>query len=571
MKRTALLAVGVLLSTPIVALSQEVSNRDLYLKSLRAAYQTLAQYGTYDDLEELRRVNDIGYRIADESGYRSFPLTFHVIAMPEPNAFALPGGHVFVTRGMLELDLDDDMLAGLLGHEIAHVVLSHGTRMKKRATLLNALSQALLVGVMLGASNDNSGRNSPYYDPLDPRSGRSNKGDLIQGTFAAGMVVTELLLRSYSRGFEDEADEEGQRWAAGAGFDPDGTRALMARMQARIPQNRDYGYWRTHPFYEERVRAAGVRRRLLTVQPAESPTELRNRTQGALLAARELPKIDAPLVELLEWEALNAWPQGSRADQIRLDYLHKISTREFEKPALGQDLGGLISAYEEERDEVRTLSPQSPFLPTTDTEIEQLRTTLVERYPGFVTTLESTVYETEFLETFLSNYPDSDQAGDVALALGDAYARSRRQTDAVEQYLAAWAAAPDSDAGRRAKSGLRSLVGFLEQLGALQQLADQHDDLELQRLAEARLDELAGTYQRLDNGSEYLRRFPSTTYSRRVSERLDQLANEMLGELLLYQAVGENVKALDNIHQILTHAPLSPAADRLRQRAVLEG
>lgn len=118
---------------------------------------------------------------------------------------------------------------------------------------------------------------------------------------------------------------------------------------------------------------------------------------------------------------------------------------------------------------------------------------------------------------------------------------------------------------------MKNLVGYLEQLGALQQLADQRDDVELRRLANERLDQLAGTYQSLDNGSEYLKQFPTTTYASRVNERLDQLANEMLGELLLYQAVGDTVKALERIRQILTYAPLSPAADRLRERAVLEG
>lgn len=395
MKQLVSLVLCLLLGGPAVASAQEVSDRDLYLKSLRATYQALAQYGTYENLAELRRVNDIGYRIAQESGFEDFPFTFQVIDMPEPNAFALPGGHIFVTRGMLELDLDDDMLAGLMGHEIAHVVMRHGTRMQKRATLLNALSQAALVGVMIAASGDSADQRSPYYDPRDPRSG-SSKGDLVQGTYAAGIVVTELLMRGYSREFEDEADEEGQRWAAGAGFDPDGTRALMARMQARIPQTKDYGYWQTHPFYDQRVRAADVRRRLLTVKEPESAVDYRSRTQGILLAARELPKVDEPLIELLQWEALNAWPQGPRADQIRLDYLHGIRQVELDKPELAQDLGGLIEAYEEERVEVRELTPRSRFMTQTDTEIAELRQTLEERHPQFLATLESSVYETEF-------------------------------------------------------------------------------------------------------------------------------------------------------------------------------
>ncbi len=571
MRRTASRALALLLVVPLGASAQEVSNQDLYLKSLRATYQALAQYGSWDNLGELQRVNEIGYRVAQETGFRDFPFTFHLIDMPEPNAFALPGGHIFVTRGMLELDLDDDMLAGLMGHEIAHVVMRHGTRMQKRATLLNALSQAILVGVVVAASDDDNRQRSPYYDPRDSRSRGSGKGDLVQGTYAAGIVVTELLVRGYSREFEDEADEEGQRWAAGAGFDPDGTRALMARMQDRIPQSKDYGYWQTHPFYDQRVRAAEVRRKLLTVKEGESADEFRMATQNSLLGVKEHPKVDEALVELLDWQALNAWPQGPKAEQIRLDYLHGRRQAELGKPELGQDIGALLSAYEDERAEVRELTPDSPFLATTEAEMRELDDLLVERRDAFAETLASGIYETEFLETYLSNYPDSERAAEIALALGDAYSRSRRQSEAVAHYLEAWGSDPDSEAGLRAQRGLRSLVGFLDRLGALQQLADQPDDAELRRLAETRLDELSSDYKSLDNGAEYLKQFPHTTYSSRVSERLDQLANEMLGELLLYQAVGDNVKALERIRQILTYAPLSPAAERLRQGAVLEG
>ncbi|MDX1643709.1 MAG: M48 family metalloprotease [Thermoanaerobaculia bacterium] len=558
-----------LLLGAVILPAQQVSDPDLFAKSLSATQQALAQYGRHDVPEELRRVNDIGYRIARESGFQEFPFTFHLIDMPEPNAFALPGGQIFLTRGMLDLDLDDDMLAGLLGHEIAHVVERHGVRMQKRATLLNALSQALLVGVMIAADDSSRRPADPYYDPRDPRARGSVKGDMIQGTYAAGIVVTELLLRGYSREFEDEADEEGQRWAAGAGFDPDGTRRLMARMEARIPQTKTYGYWRTHPFFDQRVLAAEVRRELLTVQSPRPADDYRSRTQKELLALTDLPKLAPELVELLRWQALNAWPQGELADQLRLDRLHRQREELLAQTELRQDLTALVEAYREEIATVRELTPKSPFITTARQEIEELERLRDERYPSFVETWKQRVFETGFLETFLSNYPESEYADAVALALGDAYSRSRRQTEAVEQYLTAWRAAPDSEAGRRARAGLRNLVPYLDRLSALQRLAEQ-DDLELARLAEERLQKMASTYKELENGAEYLKRFPDGPYQEPVARRLDALANELLGELLLYQAVGDTVKALERIRVILTHAPLSPAADKLRQRAVLD-
>jgi predicted Zn-dependent protease len=570
MRATAILALGALLWAPCPSNAQQIVDHELFLKSAEATRQALEQYGLYDNPAELRRVNDIGYRVAEESGFRDFPFTFHLIDMPEPNAFALPGGQIFVTRGMLDLDLDDDMLAGLMGHEIAHVVMRHGIRMQKRAALLNALSQAALVGVMIAASNDSQSRSS-YLDPRDPRYHDSGSGDMVQGTYAAGIVVTELLLRSYSREFEDESDEEGQRWAAGAGFDPVGTQNLMTRMASRIPQSHDYGYWRTHPFNDQRMRAAEVRKQLLTVQEAEPVDDYRRTTQALLLGLAEDPKVEPGLSELFTHEALHAWPRGPDADRIRMADLHAARQRLEERPRLSRDYAALIARYEGQMEQVRSLTPESDFLQAAGQEIGEFRQAQRDAYPAFVDTWSSGVFETEFLETFLSNYPDSEHAGEAALELATAYSRSRRQTDAVDYFLRAWESAPDSEAGQRARSGLRNLVGFLERLAALQQLAEQRDDLELQRLARERLAKLAPTYKTLDNGAEYLNRFPSGDYVDEVNARLESLAENLHGEILLYQTVGDTVNALERIQQILKYAPLSPAAERLRQQAVLEG
>ena len=93
------------------------SNPDLYRKSLRAATQAGKQYGVITADPDVERVNRIGYELASVAEFDKFPFTFSVVDMPIPHAFALPAGHIFVTRGLLDLGLDDDMLAGLLGHE----------------------------------------------------------------------------------------------------------------------------------------------------------------------------------------------------------------------------------------------------------------------------------------------------------------------------------------------------------------------------------------------------------------------------------------------------------------------
>ena len=264
------------------AVPPEIANKKLFEQTVNAAQKALAFYGEYPDTEAARRVRDIGYRLAAASDYRQFPFTFYLVDMPVPNAFALPGGQIFVTRGMLDLGLDDDMLANLLGHEVAHVVYEHGQRMQRRATLLNILSQAALLGVMIGVDSEPAGSTSSVYGPNDNR-----KGSLVQGAAASGIVFTELLMRKFSRSFEDEADIEGQRLAAEAGFDPNGAQNLWALMNEKLPPNQDYGYWRTHPFSDTRERAARVRALDLRIHEAGSAVVYRRGIQTVLLDFRD--------------------------------------------------------------------------------------------------------------------------------------------------------------------------------------------------------------------------------------------------------------------------------------------
>lgn len=566
-----LLALGALVLTAPGA-AQRIANPDLYEKSFEAARQALDHYGAYDDPAALRRVADIGYQLALQSGYDDVPFSFFLIDMPVPNAFALPGGHIFVTRGMLDLGLTDDMLAGLLGHEIAHVTRRHGTRLQRKATLLNILSQALLLGVLVGVEDDPYvGRDGTY------RRGDDRKGSLVQGAMATGVVVSELLMRSNSRDFEDEADDEGQRLAAAAGYDPAGAGRLWDLMNARLPQSKEYGYWRTHPFSDDRRRSADSRAAELKILEPKPDEDYRAKTQKVLLGFR--PKLTTPKAEDLEAKhrflnlsALTAWPIGREAEALRLAGLHRLRDEETaKKQEVSRDYGKVVRSYLETIEEVRALTPKAALLATLEQELADLRAASVDVYPAAQQVWTSGIYETPFLETFLSNFPTVKEVSDIALALGDAYSRRGRQTDAVQQYLRAAAADPDGDAAKKAERGLHNLAPFLDRLAALEQIANQTEDDALQSVALGRLEKLAGSYEELDNGAEYLQRFPSGSQADQVQERLDAVAQNLYGEVLLFQAVGDSVKALERIQLILTHAPLSNAAERLRDKAVVDG
>ncbi len=134
-------------------------------------------------------MNRIGYELAQQTGFPKYPFTFRLVDLAVPNAFALPGGQIFITRGMLDLGLDDDMLAAVLGHEIAHVTLEHYLRLQRKANLLNVLGNVLVAGVLVHEANTDN-RRSTYEAPYDPRVGRDPGGDLVQGAAAASLVLS---------------------------------------------------------------------------------------------------------------------------------------------------------------------------------------------------------------------------------------------------------------------------------------------------------------------------------------------------------------------------------------------
>ncbi len=547
----------------------EIKNQELFKKSLEIANQALELFPESSNEEERERVAEIGYRVAQAANFDEVPFSFHVVAMPEPNAFALPGGHIFVTTGMLGMGVSDDMLAGLLGHEVAHVVEHHGTRMQRRQTLLQVLGQALVVGVMVKAHDEASKRRTPsgpWYDPY--RKQENPEASMVQGAAATSLLVSELLLRGYSREFEREADDEGQRYAAGAGYAPGGLKELMELMLIRLPQNRDYGYWQTHPFFDERVRGSEVRAGILVAQPAKSTEMFRRATQEQLLRYRERAKPEAQVAALLERQALAAWPRGEKADTLRLARLHLAKDELAKLTSLSRDYGALLGLYKNELSTLARLDPESPLSAKLHTEAAALEAERDTFYPQAQKVLSGEVFETAFLERFLSNYPQAPEVPRVALALGDALSRLGQQDKAVAMYQQA-AAVEDSPEATRARQGLVSLAPWLDNLAALETLASGTDS-EIADLARPRLQKMVDSFEDIGNGAEYLKRYPSGAFREAVTSRVNSLAEELYTEVVLYQGVGDSAKAVERIQKILTYAPASRAAAQIRESAVIE-
>ena len=205
--------------------------------------------GAYDDPELAAYVNRIGQKLAKQSELPNIKWTFTLLDSPVVNAFALPGGYIYVTRGLTALANDEAELASVLGHEIGHVTARHSAQRQTNQTVAGVAAAAATIGaVLLGA---------------DPSLARGI-GD-VANTAGAGYVA------SYSRSQELEADELGVRYLKRLGYDPmaqaDFLRSLQASssLQARIagqeydPNRVDF--LASHPATADRVtRAAALAR-----------------------------------------------------------------------------------------------------------------------------------------------------------------------------------------------------------------------------------------------------------------------------------------------------------------------
>jgi predicted Zn-dependent protease len=168
----------------LVSESQEVA------MGKEADPQIVAQYGLYDDEELSVFIDNLGQALARKSHRPQLDYTFRVLDSEIVNAFALPGGYVYVTRGILAHFNSEDELAGVLGHEIGHVVARHGAEQ---------MSRQQLAGLGLGL-------------------GAAVLKDLEEFAEAAGFGVQLLLLR-YSRGQESESDRLGVEYSTRLGYD----------------------------------------------------------------------------------------------------------------------------------------------------------------------------------------------------------------------------------------------------------------------------------------------------------------------------------------------------------------
>jgi Zn-dependent protease with chaperone function len=180
-----------------------------------------------------RYVDGVARRVVAVSARPDLPMQVRVVDTREVNAFAVPGGFLYVNRGLIDLADSEAQLAGVLAHEIAHVEGRHGTRQMSK--------QLLLLGAVAGASAAAGSKSRKW-------------GEVAAAAGGIGVLLANLR---YSRQDERQADAMAARWMASAGYDPDALIAFFRKMDnssAPGRLGRALALLNTHPPTADRVR-----------------------------------------------------------------------------------------------------------------------------------------------------------------------------------------------------------------------------------------------------------------------------------------------------------------------------
>ena len=232
--------------------------------------KVVEQFGHYNADTLQHYVDQVGQRVASHAPRPDLKYHFEILDTPEVNAFALPGGHIYITRGMLAYLDSEAQLAAVLAHEVGHVVARHSARQASQGMVVGIIGAAVSIYTGIGAS-----------------------GDLVNG-------LGNVAIRGYGRGYELEADRLGAEYLARSGYDPNAMIEVLtilknqeqfeiatAQQEHRAP-NVYHGVFSTHPDADQRLKeavSAGARLKSAPATPLADSAAFMRKLEGLVLVS----------------------------------------------------------------------------------------------------------------------------------------------------------------------------------------------------------------------------------------------------------------------------------------------
>jgi predicted Zn-dependent protease len=232
--------------------------------------KVVEHFGHYTSDALQQYIDQVGQRVASHSPRPDTKYHFEILDTPEVNAFALPGGHIYITRGMLAYLDSEPQLAAVLAHEIGHVVARHAARQASQGMVVGIVGAAVSIYTGIGAT-----------------------GDMVNG-------LGNVAIRGYGRGYELEADRLGAEYLARSGYDPNAMIEVLTILknqeefeiataqQEHRPPKVYHGVFSTHPDTDERLKeavGAGARLKSAPVAPLADSAVFMHKLDGLVLVS----------------------------------------------------------------------------------------------------------------------------------------------------------------------------------------------------------------------------------------------------------------------------------------------
>jgi beta-barrel assembly-enhancing protease len=234
----------------------KMSDKDETALGHETASYLCARYGLVKNAALTRYVNLVGRTVANRSERTNIPYRFGILNTDEVNAYAAPGGYIFITKGLLQFVADEAELAGALAHEVGHVAKRHIAREIQKGNLLQG-------GVELASA----------------------RKDAPEALKAANDFTVGLLFKGFSRTDEEESDRLGIGYASAAGYDAAGLERVLERMASgKKGENTFLAFDKSHPPAKDRLKVVQQELKRLSAD-AEKPRNVeRFQKQTAALA-----------------------------------------------------------------------------------------------------------------------------------------------------------------------------------------------------------------------------------------------------------------------------------------------
>jgi predicted Zn-dependent protease len=350
----------------------------------------IAEYGGAMSGPTATYVERIGRRIATQSGLSSDPGAFDVTLLNSPvnNAFAIPGGYIYVTRQLLALMNDEAELAAVLGHEVGHVAARHSAsrqRVAQRNSILGALGQVLVGAV----------------------AGDSGIGQLLsRGAGSAAQLAT----LGYSRGQETQSDDLGINYLRTAGYDPEAMASMLEALAAQTALDQQLrgdaratpAWASTHPDPGARVQRAA--------QQAGQATGPRNR-DAFLTAIDGMLYGDDPAQGVIEGQSF-LYPPGRVAFTVPQGYTMQNGANAVSIAGAGGQAQFAAGSYDGNLERYVTTVLSGLGAQNAQPSVER---TTIGGFPAAVTTVRGTSGSTQVDVTIVAYAPDARRAYHFAI------------------------------------------------------------------------------------------------------------------------------------------------------------